>query len=175
MSCVTLTVAGSINANSPINAASSIYLTAGNVYFDNGYGLRFKDINGEYQLAAYMSNRILFANTAYPVQIYGSTTYLGSGSYPTVIDGSTIKAQRLIQNGITSIACTNGMVTSTNIVFPQAFPAVPTVVVSVIDSSGYVDFVSAYTITRSGFTIVIRTGANGNFNVHWIAVYQPTS
>ena len=145
--------------------------------FDNGYGLRFKNSAGAYQLALYMSSadRIYLASTAYPVQVYGSTTYLGSSQYPTVIDGSSIKAQKMIQTGTQVVYCTSGDLVSQNVTYAVAFEGAPVVVLTAVDQNGYVVRLGHMSVTRSGFTIRMIANATGNFTIHWLAVYQPTS
>ena len=83
----------------------------------------------------YMSsiNRILFANTSYPVHIYGSTTYIGSSAYPTIIDGSSIKAQKMIQHGNTEVTCSSRTMVSQSVAFDAAFTAAPSVVLTPVD------------------------------------------
>ena len=173
----TLQVTGAITASSTINASGAINLIGANVNFDNNYGVRFKNTSGVYQLAMYMSsaNRILFANTSYPVQIYGSTTYIGSSAYPTIIDGSSIKAQKMIQHGKTEVTCSSGTMVSQNVTFDAAFTATPSVVLTPVDQNGYVVRLGVVSVTSSGFTIRMQANATGTFVVHWIAVYQPIS
>ena len=173
----TLEVTGTITAGSTINASGAINLIGTNVNFDNSYGLRFKNTGGVYQLAMYMSsaNRILLANTSYPVQVYGSTTYLGNSAYPTIIDGSSIKAQKLIQHGKTEVTCSSGTMVSQSVTFDAAFTAAPSVVLTPVDQNGYVVRLGVISVTRSGFTIRMQANASGAFTVHWIAVYQPTT
>ena len=173
----TLEVTGAITAGSTITASGAINLTGANVNFDNGYGLRFKNTGGVYQLAMYMSSadRIFLASTAYPVQVYGSTTYLGSSAYPTVIDGSTIKATKMIQNGTVEVECTSGNLVSKNVTYDAAFAGAPTVVLTPVDLNGYVVRLGHTAVTSSGFTIKMQANATGTFVVHWIAVYQPAS
>lgn len=173
----TLEVTGAITAGSTITASGAINLTGANVNFDNGYGLRFKNTNGVYQLAMYMSSadRIFLASTAYPVQVYGSTTYIGSSAYPTIIDGSTIKATKMIQNGTVEVECTSGNLVSKNVTYDAAFAGAPTVVLTPVDLNGYVVRLGHTAVTSSGFTIKMQANATGTFVVHWIAVYQPSS
>lgn len=173
----TLAVTGAITAYSTITASGAINLTGANVNFDNGYGLRFKNSQGVYQLAMYMSSadRIYLASTAFPVQVYGSTTYLGSSQYPTIIDGSSIKAQKMIQTGKQVVYCTSGDLVSQNVTFAVAFENVPVVMLTAEDQNGYVVRLGLMSVTRSGFTIRMHAGATGNFTVHWLAVYQPAS
>ena len=173
----TLEVTGAIMAGSTITASGAVNLTGANVNFDNGYGLRFKNTGGVYQLAMYMSSadRIFLASTAYPVQVYGSTTYLGSSAYPTIIDGSTIKATKMIQNGTVEVECTSGNLVSKNVTYDAAFAGAPTVVLTPVDLNGYVVRLGHTAVTSSGFTIKMQANATGTFVVHWIAVYQPAS
>lgn len=173
----TLDVSGSISAGSTITASGAINMTGANVNFDNGYGLRFKNSQGSYQLAVYMSSadRIFLASTAYPIQVYGSTTYLGHSSYPTIIDGSFIKAQKMVQTGKTDVACTSGDLMSQNVIFDTAFAGIPSVVLTAVDRNGYVVRLGHVDASQSGFTIKMQANATGTFIVHWIAVYQPES
>ena len=173
----TLDVTGAITAGSTINALGAINLTGANANFDNGYGLRFRDSQGVYQLAVYMSSAdiVFLASTAFPVQIYGSTTFLGSSQYPTVIDGSSIKAQKLIQTGKADVECTSGNAVSQNITFEAAFPGIPSIVLTAVDPYGYVVRLGHSNVSQNSFTIQIRANATGTFVVHWIAVYQPAS
>ena len=173
----TLEVIGAITAGSTVTVSGAIRLTGANVDFDNGYGLRFKNSGGVYQLAMYMSSadRIYLASTAYPVQVYGSTTYLGSSQYPTIIDGSSIKAQKLVQAGTQTVSCTSGNMVSQNVTFPAAFEAAPVVVLTAVDQNGYVVRLGHTGVNKSGFTIRMQANATGNFTIHWLAVYQPVS
>lgn len=172
----TLEVTGAITAGSTITASGAINLTGANVNFDNGYGLRFKNTDGVYQLVMYISSsdRIYLASAANPVQVYGSTTYLGNTLYPTVIDGSSIKAQKLVQTGTQDVSCTSGNMVSQNVTFDTPFAAAPVVVLTAVDPNGYVVRLGHTSVTRSGFTIRMQANATGAFVIHWIAVYQPT-
>ncbi|MBQ7488203.1 MAG: hypothetical protein IJT77_11980, partial [Clostridia bacterium] len=173
----TLTMTGAATANGTLTATAGLYLSNSNAYFDNTTGLSFKDTSGSYHLAMYMSNtdRIFLASTTNPVQVYGSTTYLGSTAYPTVIAGSTVKATSLIKTGIETIVCSTDSTQTASVIFPEAFTASPVVLLTAVDPNKRVTWLSASNISRTGFTINIHTSYMGTIYVHWAAVYQPAS
>lgn len=167
-----LTSTGAINANGVINAANSIYVTAANIFFDNGYGMRFKDTSGNYQNPLYLSSddAVMLTSTAYPVQVYGKETDIGSNSYPTVISGSTIRAKHLIQSGtVRVIGDQNKTNVSAEVTFGTEFTEIPTVVVTPIDPEKRVTWITMSNITTTGFKVTLYTGANVDITVHWIA------
>ena len=81
----------------------------------------------------------------------------------------------MIQNGTVEVYCTSGNMVSSNVTYGAAFAGVPTVVLTPVDTYGYVARLGHTSVTSSGFTIKMQAVATGTFVVHWIAVYQPSS
>lgn len=167
-----LTSSGAINANGVINAANTIFMSSANVLFENqGFGIQFKDSSGNYQTGMYMGtdNRIYYANAKYPVQIYGSTTYIGNDAYPTVIAGKSISLPMLIQSGVVNVVSESNTDVTESVSFSQPFSRAPAVVLSAIDTSHRLTRFSADKVTENGFNIKLRASLRINFPVHWIA------
>lgn len=174
-----LTSTGAINANGVINAANSVFLTAANLFFDSaGYGPRFKDSSGNYQQSLYLSSedRVMLANANYPVQVYGTKTYIGSSANPTVIDGKNVYIPKVIQSGTVHASGTAGDFTQ-DITFDTTFPAEPAVILTAIDPNKKVQWLSPSNIKASGFTINMNTGSVSYSNIYvcWVAAYGYTS
>lgn len=169
-----LTSAGTIYSNGLFYATKSVYLTASNLYFDNGYGPQFKDSGGTYRPSLYMSSSdtLMLASPDVEVQVYGKTTNIGSTSYPTVIDGSSVSIPKVVQSGTIHLVGSSGSATY-EVTFDTSFPGTPDVLLTAVDPSQKVQWLSPSNITKNGFTINMSTGTVSYTNIYicWAAIY----